>query len=123
MDVELKDRILGEAKFLRAYFYFNLVNIFGEIPLKLNPPINPDEINKSKSPTAIVYAQIEKDLQEAIDRFGNRVHWHLMLAGHTKGAALGLLAKTFLYQQKWDDALAAIAAVDALGIYSLERSL
>ena len=48
MDVELKGRVLGEAKFLRAYFYFNLVNIFGEIPLKLNPPINPDEINKSK---------------------------------------------------------------------------
>src|SRR5262245_60890256 len=43
MDETLKQRILGEAKFLRAYFYFNLVNTFGEIPLKLTPPISQEE--------------------------------------------------------------------------------
>src|SRR6267154_3593211 len=40
MEAKLKNRILGEAKFLRAYFYFNLVNIYGEIPLKLLPPFS-----------------------------------------------------------------------------------
>jgi hypothetical protein len=120
MDVDLKNRILGEAKFLRAYFYFNLVNIFGEIPLKLNPPINPEEINKPKSPAATVYAQIEKDLQEAIDVLETE-YTASDVGRATKGAAWGLLAKTFLYQQKWDNVLTAIAAVDALGLYSLEE--
>lgn len=117
MNEDLKSRILGEAKFLRAYFYFNLVNIFGEIPIKLNPPINPDEINKPKSPIANVYAQIEKDLTEAIAAIGTK---DKEIGRVTKGAAWGLLAKTFIYQQKWEAALAAIAAVDALGLYSLE---
>ena len=49
MDVTLKNRILGEAKFLRAYFYFNLVNVFGEIPLKLLPPLSSAEIKDRKS--------------------------------------------------------------------------
>jgi starch-binding outer membrane protein, SusD/RagB family len=118
MNIDRKNRILGEAKFLRAYFYFNLVNIFGEVPLKLNPPINPDEINKPKSPTSDVYAQIEKDLQEAIVVLDDS-YTGADIGRATKGAALGLLAKTFLYQEKWDDALTAIAAVDALGLYSL----
>lgn len=117
MNEDLKSRILGEAKFLRAYFYFNLVNIFGEIPIKLNPPINPDEINKPKSPIANVYAQIEKDLTEAIAAIGTK---DKEIGRVTNGAAWGLLAKTFIYQQKWEAALAAIAAVDALGLYSLE---
>lgn len=117
MNEDLKSRILGEAKFLRAYFYFNLVNIFGEIPIKLNPPINPDEINKPKSPIANVYAQIEKDLTEAIAAIGTK---DKEIGRVTKGAAWGLLAKTFIYQQKWEAALAAIASVDALGLYSLE---
>lgn len=117
MDEEKKKAILGEAKFLRAYFYFNLVNIFGEVPLKLNPPINTDEINKPKSTVTDVYAQIEKDLNEAIailDTKGADV------GRGTKGAALGLLAKTFLYQKNWNDAVATITAIDALGLYSLE---
>src|SRR5689334_14870107 len=65
MDETLRNRILGETKFLRAYFYFNLVNIFGSVPLKLNPPLNSGEINKPKSSLDVVYGQIEKDLQEA----------------------------------------------------------
>lgn len=120
MDEDLKNRILGEAKFLRAYFYFNLVNIFGEIPLKLNPPVNPDEINKPKSSVDDVYAQIEKDLQEAVDVL--ETSYTGADAGRaTKGAAWGLLAKTFLYQEKWEDALTAIAEVDDLGAYTLEE--
>lgn len=119
MDTDLKNRILGEAKFLRAYFYFNLVNIFGAIPLKLNPPINPEEINKPKSSTADVYAQIEKDLNEAVAVL-ETTYTGGDVGRATKGAAWGLLAKTFLYQGKWDNTLTAIASVDALGLYSLQ---
>src|SRR6185369_58237 len=65
MDETLKNRILGEAKFLRAYFYFNLVNIYGEIPLKLQPPLRTELINVAKSPVTEIYNQIQIDLTEA----------------------------------------------------------
>lgn len=117
MDETMKNRILGEAKFLRAYFYFNLVNIFGEVPMKLNPPINTDAINRPKSSTADVYAQIEKDLQDAAAVLETS---YTGVGRATKGAALGLLVKTFLYQQKWPDVLTTIVTLDALEIYSLQ---
>jgi len=119
MDVELRNRILGEAKFLRAYFYFNLVNIFGEVPLKLAPPINPDEINKAKSSVAIVYGQMEKDLLEAASVLETG-YTGVNIGRATKGAAWGLLTKTFIYQQKWNEVVNTIDAVDALGLYRLE---
>lgn len=119
MDPVIKARILGEAKFLRAYFYFNLVNIFGEIPLKLKPPINPDEISKATATTAVVYAQIEKDLTEAIAVL-DPAYTGTNLGRATKGAALGLLSKALLYQQKWNEVLTTISAIDALGLYSLQ---
>lgn len=119
MDVDLRNRILGEAKFLRAYFYFNLVNIFGDIPLKLNPPINEGEVNKPKSPSTAIYAQIELDLTEAIQVL-DETYGSADLGRATKGAALGLLAKAYLYQEKWSDVLTTIAAIDALGLYSLQ---
>jgi hypothetical protein len=119
MDDVLKARILGEAKFLRAWFYFSLVNIFGEIPLKLSPPLNPEEVNRSKSSVTAVYAQIEKDLQEASTVLD--LSYTGADAGRaTSGAAYGLLAKTFLYQQKWEEALTAIASLEAQGLYELQ---
>lgn len=119
MDNELKERILGEAKFLRAYFYFNLVNIFGEIPLKLNPPLNEAEINKPKSSVDAIYKQIETDLEEAalmldVSYTGSD------LGRASKGAALGLLAKAHLYQEDWEETLAAIEQIEDLGVYQLQ---
>jgi len=119
MDTKTKNRILGEAKFLRAYFYFNLVNIFGDIPLKLNPPINQSEIYKARSPVATVYQQIEQDLKDAKSVL-EKSYTGANVGRATKGAAWGLLAKTYLYQQKWTEALEAIYSVDQLGLYSLE---
>lgn len=118
MDVTLRDRLLGEAKFLRAFFYFNLVNIFGEIPLKLNPPLNSSELYKPKSSVADVYAQIEKDLSEAAGVL-EESYTGASIGRATKGAAWGMLAKVYLYQQKWNDALDAIAEVEAIGTYEL----
>lgn len=119
MDPELKARILGEAKFLRAYLYFNLVNIYGKIPLKTNPPLNEAEINKPKSEIEAIYAQIEQDLMEAAlvleeSYTGGDV------GRATKGAAYGMLAKVHLYQEEWAEVLEAIDEVDALGIYELQ---
>lgn len=120
MDEGLKNRILGEAKFLRAYLYFNLVNIFGEIPLKLNPPLNESEINKPRSSVAAIYEQIEKDLTEAAEVLDER-YTGADIGRASKGAAYGMLAKVHLYKGEWQETLDAIAKVEALGIYSLQQ--
>jgi starch-binding outer membrane protein, SusD/RagB family len=118
MDVPLKNRILGEAKFLRAYFYFNLVNIYGEIPLKTSPPLSADLINLPKSKVADVYAQIQNDLTDAA-KVLPKAYSGSDIGRATKGAAFGLLAKAHLYQQHWSDALAAIDSLEASASYSL----
>ena len=119
MDADLKARILGEAKFLRAYFYFNLVNIFGEIPLKTQPPLNASLIHIGKSPVEAIYAQIEEDLLDAIDVL--EVEYSGSDVGRaTQGAAWGLLAKAKLYQSEWQEALDAIDELENLGVYSLQ---
>lgn len=62
-----KDRILGEAKFLRALFYFNLVRLYGDVPIvtEYQNFVSTADYAIAKSPSADVYAQIEKDLTEA----------------------------------------------------------
>ncbi len=119
MDETLKARILGEAKFLRAYLYFNLVNIFGEIPLKVTPPLTTGDIYKPKSSVADIYTQIEKDLTEAAEVL-DISYTGADLGRATKGAAYGLLAKAHLYQEEWQQTLDAIEDLEALGVYSLQ---
>ena len=118
MDATLKNRILGEAKFLRAYLYFNLVNIYGEIPLKLSPPLSLSLINVAKSSVADVYNQIQTDLTEA-SKVLSKSYSGTDVGRATKGAAFGLLAKAHLYQQHWSSALSAIDSLEASGTYSL----
>jgi len=118
MDNSIKNRIMGEAKFLRAYFYFNLVNIYGEIPLKTQPPLSPALINLPKSPVADIYAQIEADLTDASKSL-SKTYSGTDIGRATKGAAFGLLAKAKLYNQDWSGALVAIDSLEASATYSL----
>jgi hypothetical protein len=115
MDAILKAQILGEAKFLRAYFYFNLVNIFGEIPLKTQPPLNADLINIGKSPVSAIYAQIEADLIDAVTVLESTSQGRA-----TKASAWGLLAKVKLFQGEWQETLTAIDSLEASGTFTLE---
>jgi len=119
MDETLKARVLGEAKFLRAYLYFNLVNVFGDIPLKLTPPLTQDDIYKPRSAVSEVYAQIEKDLDEAAAAVDEK-YSGADVGRVTKGAAWGLLAKAKLYQGKWQETLDVIEKIDELGLYNLQ---
>ena len=118
MDETTKNRILSEAKFLRAYFYFNLVNIYGEIPLKVLPPLTLAEINIPKSPVTAIYDQIKKDLTEATVSLPG-TYTGKDLGRATKGAAWGLLAKVNIYNEKWAEALTAITALENAAPYSL----
>jgi len=118
MDEALKNRIVGEAKFIRAYTYFNLVNTFGKVPLKLLPPITQAAINVPLSDVGTIYQQIEKDLTDAAAVLP--VTYTSTEKGRvTKGAALAMLGKVSLYQQKWSEALNYFHQVEGLGIYGL----
>lgn len=118
MDTELQDRIVAEGKFLRAYFYFNLVNIFGEIPLKTTPALTPEDLQVPLSSVDDIYSQIVTDLLEGIEKLP--VSYSSSEAGRiTKGAALSLLAKVFLYRENWSDALNKITDLENLSVYQL----
>lgn len=118
MDEALKARIIGEAKFIRAYSYFNLVNIFGKVPLKLTPQLTQQDIHVPLSEIAAIYQQIEKDLNEAVAVLP--ASYSPVDQGRaTKGAALGMLGKVSLYQQKWSEAINYFQQLDNLGLYGL----
>ncbi|MBB3187561.1 RagB/SusD family nutrient uptake outer membrane protein [Microbacter margulisiae] len=98
-----KTRYTAEAKFLRAHYYFNLVIWFGNVPLFTTPQTT-DEIYAAKQATASeVYAQIEKDLTDAIPDLPVTVP-SSENGRATQGAAEALLGKVYLYEKKWADA-------------------
>ncbi|RAW02407.1 RagB/SusD family nutrient uptake outer membrane protein [Pseudochryseolinea flava] len=103
-DGNRRTQIVGEAQFLRAYHYFQLVKMFGAVPLITKPTTSTDpaETQLSRTEVAEVYAQIVSDLEAAIaslpDTYGNVASVNKARA--TKGAANALLAK--VYAQKPD---------------------
>ena len=113
----LKDRIIGEALFLRAYYHFLLSQVFGDVPLIITIQA-PDEVNVPRNPRAEVYAQIIDDCTRAASMLP--VQYGAADVGHaTKGAALALAAKTALYQENWEQVLNYVNQIKALGVYSL----
>lgn len=125
IDPQLKNRLIGEVKFLRALFYFDLVRCFGGVPIVIEQvDMNNSQLinevvftRRSKEET---YAQIELDLLDALDRLPLRAQYGAADAGRaTKGAAQGLLSKVYLYQGKWQQAYDAAGEVIASGQYGL----
>lgn len=109
LDFTGKDALYGEVYFLRAYYYFELVRMFGDVPLFVDKRLTVTESGSlSRAPKADVYAQIEKDLNDAINV--------LPIANPQKGritkyAAQALLGKVLLYEQKFDEAAAMLENV------------
>ncbi len=117
MDETLKNRILGEAHFLRAYYYFLLTQVFGDVPmlLSITPP---DELKVPKTPKSAIYSQIIADCDQAAAWLPTE-YSGANLGRATKGAALALAAKTYIYEKNWNQALAYIQQVKDLGVYAL----
>jgi hypothetical protein len=112
-----RNEIMGQALFLRAYYYFLLVQVFGDVPLYTNIT-PPEELKKPRTPKAEVYAQVIDDCTRAADMLPEG--YPASETGRaTKGAAWGLAAKTSVYQQNWDKALAYIGNLKALNRYAL----
>ncbi|MBC6612662.1 RagB/SusD family nutrient uptake outer membrane protein [Hymenobacter sp. BT507] len=97
IDATIQKRSLGEAQFLRAKYYFDLVRAFGDVPLVTVPPASAAEANVARSPAADVYKQIEQDLKDAIGNLPAS-YSGADLGRATKWAATGLLAKVYITQ-------------------------
>jgi len=117
----VKQELLGEAKFIRAFSYFYLVNFFGDVPLVTNTDYSSNS-KMTRTPQAQVYQQIIADLEDAANLLptdysfsnGERVR-------PNKWAANALLARTFLYTQNWDSAVAqATSIINNSLLYSLD---
>jgi hypothetical protein len=117
MDESLKARYLAEAKFVRAYSYFRLVRAFGAVPLRIHVPKDATEYKIPRTAADQVYAQIEKDLNEAAAVLPAS-YGATDIGRATKGAALTLHAKVAMYLKKWSDVLSYTNTVMGLG-YSL----
>lgn len=117
MSEEVKNRITGEALFLRSYYYFLLTQVFGDVPLYLNI-LPPEELRIPRSSVSEIYEQIIADCTTAAALLpvsydpGN-------IGRATKGAALALRAKTHLYSKNWTAVISTIEEIENLGIYEL----
>lgn len=115
-------RFIAEAKFLRAYYYWELVTFFGDVPIvdwriSLADPY-PERASKEK-----VYAFMEQDLKDAIAVLPSKMQYtnddrHRA----SKGAAQALLSKVYLYQENYIDANTALEALIFSGEYALDTS-
>jgi starch-binding outer membrane protein, SusD/RagB family len=119
-DQAFKDRVIGEALFLRSYYHFVLAQVFGDVPLilKIQPP---DEVFVSRTAQATVFAQVASDCGLAASMLP--VSYSGSDIGRaTKGAALALKAKAHLYLKEYNSVVTTVADIKALGIYSLQAN-
>lgn len=113
-DTSYKNRLIGEAKFLRALNYFFLVRGWGAVPIQEQDLVTRASVDD-------VYAYIESDLLSAIQTLPLKSAYSSSDLGRaTKGAAMGLLSKVYLYQENWSKAYAYADSVITSGEYGLE---
>jgi hypothetical protein len=119
MNIEpgLKARLIGENKFLRAYYYFFLARAFGGVPL-ITSPLPPTDFIQQRATREEVYALIEADLTDAVAALP--LNYTGADEGRaTKGAAGALLAEAHLFQGEFEDAFLEAQTVINSGQYSL----
>jgi tetratricopeptide (TPR) repeat protein len=112
------NKIVNQAKFLRAWAYYGLVSYFGDVPMPLTY-FDPAKVNAARTPQAQVWAQIEKDLTDA-STLPTKNAWGAGTDGRaTSGAALALLGKAYMFQKKYAQAEVTLKKVIDEGTYSL----
>jgi len=116
MDGALKSRFEGEAKFLRALYYFNLVMAFGDVPFMTEVLTREEYQELARTDQQVIYGQIEQDLLDAAAVLPAQASDPVGRA--TSGAANGLLSRVYLYQEKWSESANAAQQVMGAG-YSL----
>ncbi len=121
----LRNRYLAEVLFLRSFYYFDLVNNFGDVPLVLEPLTSFSDAYAAANrvPVDQILTQISKDLAEAKklmpqSKYSNESEkWRASL-----GAVIALQAKMALYQKKWAETVSLIDELERLGYYKLNSN-
>ena len=116
LDFEGKEQIYAQANFLRAYYYFQLVKHFGGVPLITDPITVDQAADFDRSSAEVVYSFIEEELKTAASILSYTVNEKGRVS---KGAALALLGKVYVYQKKYDEAAQVLDQVINEGPYSL----
>lgn len=128
LTTNVKSQLLGEAKFIRAFCYFNLVNLYGELPLVLTAAYNETQSLTRSSP-AKVYDQIVADLVDAKSLLSNDYLNSLVTKSvnerlrPNKMVAAALLARVYLYRGDWSNAAAEATLVINDPRYTLPTNL
>ena len=111
--VKEREEMLGQAYFLRAYYYFRLVRVFGGTPLVTTVLDTNDKWQQPRATAAAIFDQITADLKEAQRRLPKAGQWDSDNKGRaTKGAAEAMLLKTYLYMASpyWNSKISGDAA-------------
>ncbi len=118
IDADVKNRMIGEVTFLRAFYYFDLMRHYGGVPL-LNEALSlDDDFNISRSTKDATITFIVNDLDAAIGLLPES-HPSNLLGKATKGAAQALKGRALLYGEKWSESASASKQVMDSGTYSL----
>ncbi|HWB91606.1 MAG TPA: RagB/SusD family nutrient uptake outer membrane protein, partial [Puia sp.] len=115
-----KNNVTGEAEVLRAFFYFDLVQFYGGVPLNLHMVTSPSQAFLTRASVADVYAAIIADLKDAIIRLPQKLTFP-QSGRATIGTAEMLLANVYMVQKNYAGAEALLEAITKLG-YSLNAS-
>ncbi|MBV8252064.1 MAG: RagB/SusD family nutrient uptake outer membrane protein [Chitinophaga sp.] len=110
-----KAQLGGEARFMRAFCYFYLVNLFGDVPLVLNTDYK-SNMNRPRTPAATVWNQIITDLKEAETMLSEKYPTAEKLRPN-RYTASALLARAYLYNKRWAEAETEASAIINSGIY------
>lgn len=124
MDEGTKQRILGQAYFLRGLYFYHLVNMFGSVSLPLTSVKTKADFTVKQSTVAEGWAQVIADFKKAADllpvSYDNVTGIDKGQTGRaTKGAALGFLGKAYLFNKNYQEAANQFKAVMDLGVYDL----
>ncbi len=124
-DEETRDRLIGEVKYIRAMYYFNLVRLFGGVPLIARVP-EPEEFNSDEFQTRAskeaIYDQIIEDLEFSVEKLPLKGAAGSTSGRATKGAAQGLLAKVYMYLGNWQNVYDLTQDVVQSNLYSLVKN-
>ena len=120
MDTVLRSRLIGEAKVLRAYAYFRLVQWFGDVPLVTRILNDNEYYNQARTSKEVVLDFIENDLRNAIAVLPEKSDYPSADLGRvTKGAARGILAKVYMVRHDFPKAVLQCDSIISSGEYHL----
>lgn len=123
ISTEVRDQIVAEAQFLRAFFHFRLLNNWDQIIIRDKAPSGEAELSKGLSSREEAWALIEADLIAAANILPD-FYDDENIGRATKGAAFGFLGKAYIHQGKWAEAESELkkVVVDGVGAYQLEET-